>query len=138
MSQQCMDTAKRDWATLIEETGMDAAVCNWKKRARAAIMIDTDWKTVGRKPVKRKATTNVGEAVASGVGSGEYGFRREGRNDEESASEGSEDEDEFIHIQEGQEAEPDEGGEQLRRWPHDGTDLRVERRRNATTERNTT
>ena len=131
--QLCMDTAKRDWATLIEETGMDAAVCNWEKRPRAAKPIDTDWKTAGRKPVKRKAT-NVGEVVAVSAVEN-MDSDGEGRNDEESASERSEDEEEFIHIQEGQEVEADEEGEQLRRLPHDGTDLRMEQRRNTTTKR---
>ncbi len=96
--QQCIDTAKRDWATLVKETGMDAAVCNWEKRPRAAKPIDTDWKTAGRTPVKRKAT-KVGEVVAVSVVEN-LNSDGEGRNDEESASERSEDEEEFIHIQE--------------------------------------
>ena len=105
-------------------------MCKWEKRPRAAKPIDTDWKTAGRTPVKRKAT-NVGEVVAVSVVEN-MDSDGEGRNDEESASERSEDEEEFIHIQEGQEVEADEGGEQLRRWPHDGTDLRMEQRRNTT------
>ena len=92
-----MDTAKRDWATLIEETGMDAAVHKWEKRARIAKAIDVDWRAAGKQPVKRKVANAEAVAVAAVE---DMDSDRKGREDDESASEGGLDEDEFVYIQE--------------------------------------
>jgi hypothetical protein len=92
--QQCLDSAKQDWTTLIEETGMNVAVHNWEKRAGAVKMIDVDWRATRRRPAKRKVT-NVVKAIEV-LAVEDIDLDREGRDDDESASEGGLDEDKFA------------------------------------------
>ena len=131
--QQCMDSAKREWAEMIEEAGMNAAVHNWEKRPKSARAIDVDWRAAGRKIVKR-TVMNGAEPVAVVAMERSMDYDEE-RGSDESGSEGSEDNDEFVHIQESQEAGVDKGEEQLRQWQHGSTDTGVERQIKDTTER---
>ena len=72
------------------------AVHNWERRAEAAKMNNVDWRAIRRRPAKRKVT-NVVKAIEV-LAVEDMGSDREGRDDDESASEGGLDEDEFAHI----------------------------------------
>ena len=96
--QQCMDSTKRDWAKVIEESGMDAAVYTWEKRPKAATAIDVDWRAAGRKSVKRKVASATEVRLMSAVEIRNMDSDGEGRDIDESASEESLDEDEFAHV----------------------------------------
>ena len=131
--QQCMDTTKRDWATMIEETGMDAAVHNWEKRARTAKAIDVDWRAAGRQPVKRKAARSAEAVAVAAVEDMDSDGR--GREDAESASEGGVDEDEFAHISDSQDADEEGEGHNQKPGGHAMTDIEVDRRQRSASAR---
>ena len=130
--QQCMETTKRDWATMIEETGMDAAVHEWEKRVRTAKAIDVDWRAAGRRPVKRKAASAEAVAVAAVEDMDSDG---RGREDAESASEGGVDEDEFAHILDSQEADEEGEGQNQKPGGHAMTDIEVVQRQRSASAR---
>ena len=96
--QQCMDSAKREWAEVIEETGMNAAVHNWEERPKSARAIDVDWRAAGRKRVKRTVMNGAEPVAVVAMESMDYDEER--GDEDESGSEGSEGNDEFVHIQE--------------------------------------
>ena len=92
-------------------------------------MIDVDWRATRRRPAKRKVTNVVIKAIEV-LAVEDMDSDREGRDDDESASEGGLDEDEFAHIPGNSETCADGEGENQQSWPHAAvTDLEVDRRR---------
>ena len=96
---QCMGTAKHDWNTMLEDTGMAIAVEKWERRLKAGRAIDSDWKNSSQRLAKKKRAqvemTTV-EGTKSAVEAEADGEEEEGSVD--SAEEDDTADNEFDHL----------------------------------------
>ena len=92
---QCMVMDQRDWETIIEGVGLDAAVQQWEARPKASKTIDKEWRTVVRN-LGRTANTRT-EPIDGVDGGG-----AESDEDSESGSAAESDTEEFAQFPESQ------------------------------------
>ena len=96
---QCVGTAKHDWNTLLEETGMAIAVRKWESRLTAGRAIDSDWKNAGRRLAKKRRApveTTTLEGPQSALEEAADGEEEEGSAD--STEEDDTADNEFDHL----------------------------------------